>query len=437
MIGDLLLAAAYQLGGLNAVVLISAFAIAAAMFIAVAAASKRGAGLIFGSLTGLLSVAACSLHWSARAHLFSYAMLAGLYYLVYESERSARTKALMCFALFVIWSNIHGSTILGMLLIGYVLLEALVDRFIVNQAAGDTQSRVATISGAAMLLLAAVVGSFFTVRGLGLVSYVVNYFFHPSIRNQSDEWRSMDFSLGFPVWTFLALFGILIAVWTFSSRKPRLSEFLFLITMGFGGIYAMRLIPYFAILAVPAAAYSWPALRSQLLESRLPKPVKRLLNTDESFDRDAKFGRFLQISAGVVAAAAAAAFLVLPTFKLNNFDAQRLPVAAVKYLQTKDIHGLGFTRDNWGGYLNLETSDKIFIDDKTDFYPREFIDDYVSLYLSYPQWKKVVDKYKFAYILIPSDIPLSYLLSSDPGWTKVHSDGTSTLFLPSRQQTQQ
>jgi hypothetical protein len=435
LIGDILLAAAYQLGGLNGVVLISSLAIAAAMFIAVAAASRRGAGLIFGSLLGLLSVAACSLHWSARAHLFSYAMLAWLYYLIYESQISARGKTITCFVLFAIWSNIHGSTILGMMLIACVFLEALINRCRAKGAAGSTLPHV-TVSGSALWALAAVLGSFFTVRGLGLVSYVVNYFFHPSIRNQSDEWRSMDFSLGFPVWAFLGLFAILIAVWTYSPRKPRLSEFLFLLTLGFGGLYAMRLIPYFAILAVPAAAYCWPALRAQLVDSQLLPQVKRLLNTDENFDRDLRFGRFLQITAGVVAAFAALVFLVGPERKLNSFDPQRLPVAAVSYLQSKDIHGLGFTRDNWGGYLNFQTTDKLFIDDKTDFYPRDFIDDYASLYLTYPKWKKVIDKYKFAYILIPSDIPLAYLLSADPGWTKAHADATSTLFLPADDDTQ-
>lgn len=426
LIGDILLAASYQLGGLNGVVLLGASFIGLAFFIVVAAASRRGAGLLFGSVTTLLALAACSLHWSARAHLFSYVMLAWLYWLVYVSETSIKRRVFNCFVLFVLWSNIHGSTILGLLLLIYLLIEAGLKRAL-KAAVQET-----SIKQSVYMLLAAVVGSFFTVRGLGLVSYVVNYFFHPSIRNQSDEWRSLDFSLGFAVWTYLVLFAILITVWTYSPRKPRLSEFLFLLTLGFGGLYAMRIIPYFALLAVPAAAYSWPALRSQLEQSNLWTPVKKLLATDADFDNDLKFGRFLTYSGGIIGLAAALAFLILPSFKLPSFDKFSLPVGAVSFLQANDIHGMGFTRDNWGGYVNLQTSDKVFIDDKTDFYPANVVGDYAAIYLTYPEWRKIVDKYKFAYIMIPSSIPLTFLLSADPQWTKAYSDETATIFLPAK-----
>lgn len=425
LIGDLLLAGAYQLGGLNGVVLLSSLGIAVAVFIAVAAASKRGVGLIFGSITGLLAVAACSLHWSARAHLFSYAMLAGLYYLVYETSMSANAKAIRSFALFALWSNVHGSTVLGMLLLGFLVLEALLK---------PAEERKPAFMQSALMLGAAVLGSFFTVRGLGLVSYVVNYFFHPSIRNQSDEWRSLDFSLGFPVWSFLSLLALLIAIWTYSPRKPRLSEFLFVLTLGFGGLYAMRLVPYFAVIAIPAAAYCWPALREQWYLTNRIKPLTKLLLTDAKFDSDLKFGRFLIVSGVLVALAASTAFMVAPNFKLSGFDSARLPVESVAWLKANNMHGVGFTRDNWGGYVNLETNDKIFIDDKTDFYPPAVVQDYASLYLSYPEWRKVLDKYKFQYILIPNDIPLAYLLSADGQWKKAHEDSTASVFIPARGQ---
>lgn len=423
LIGDLLLAAAYQMGGLNGVVVLGAVSIGLAFYIVVSAASRRGAGLLFGSVTTLLALAACSLHWSARAHLFSYVMLAWLYWLVYVSETSIKRRVFNCFILFVLWSNVHGSTILGLLLLIYLLIEAGIKRAL----KADVQET--GVKQAGLLLLSAAVGSFFTVRGLGLVSYVVNYFFHPSIRNQSDEWRSLDFSLGFAVWTFLVLFAILITVWTFSPRKPRLSEFLFVLTLGFGGLYAMRIIPYFALLAVPAAAYCWPALRAQLADSNLWAPVKNLLRTDADFDNDLRFGRFLSISGGAIGLAAALAFLTLPSFKLPSFDKFSLPVGAVAFLEQKNIHGLGFTRDNWGGYVNLETTDKIFLDDKTDFYPPEVVNDYAALYLTYPEWRKIIDKYKFEYIMIPSTIPLTFLLSDDPHWTKAYADDTATIFL--------
>jgi hypothetical protein len=126
-------------------------------------------------------------------------------------------------------------------------------------------------------------------------------------------------------------------------------------------------------------------------------------------------------------------FLVTPMYRLKDFPAQKMPVNAVDYaVSNKLANGLAFSFDNWGPYLYYKLGQPIYIDDKTDFYPGWFMEEYHSTYAASNDWQAVLDKYKVQYAVLPPSAPLAKAMEHSKSWRQAFSDGTSKLFVRSQ-----
>lgn len=420
---------------LNWVVLSSALAISLAFTWSYQMARARGSGMLGSLFLLLLALEASTMHWSARPHLFSYLCLLISYYLVFiKCNLQGRNLAWLSL-LFVCWSNLHGSFVLGILM----LVCAIVGR---QQEIGNGLRALAVV----------VISSCLNLRGMSFFSYVAGYISSSSIAFNSDEWRSLDFSLGVPVWAFLLLAFITILGFVYSHRKPPLGEFLFLGALFGVSLYAMRMIPYFALIAVPAIAYASVSGRwsgpepvheleitsaTGVLKEAATSPTRmvggftrNLLQLESRLsERELSTQKFWPFYVGA-AAVMSFAFLLLPSLKIQDFDPVRLPVRSVDVLKNANLK-FGFVRDNWGDYLYWRTRKPVFIDDKTDFYPKYFLQDYSAIYHCYPGWSGLLDRYGFQFILVPKGLPLAYFLKTIPDWRLDSEDDCSVLFVRS------
>lgn len=448
---DLIFGLPFSLLGLNWVVLSSSIAIALAFVWSYQMARSRGSGLLPTLVLMIVSMEACTVHWSARPHVFSYLLFLAAYYRCFIAKTSLKNNCAIFALIFFLWANLHGSFPLGLMMIGMRaigdLWERMLAKFTIKEikptgpneaedlatkesgAQPDTSnSNTWSLKESVAIAISSVVACCINVRGASFLTYVIEYLTNPKIQFHSDEWRSLDFSLGLPAWSFLLLCFALLCAWVYAKNKPRIGEFLFLSALCCSSIYAMRLVPYFALAVIPAAAAQLANLQANKTANSLPF-LKSILAVDKQASLAETNSAKLSWVHLILVLVMSGAFLFLPAFKVADFDPTRLPVESANYLQKNKVTGLGFTKDNWGAYIYWRLGEPIFLDDKTDFYSQKLLDDYMTIFMTKPGWQQALDKYKFAYILIPAGLPLQFDLEKMAEWKQVFSDPGSVLFV--------
>lgn len=492
LVCDLIFGPYYLVGGMNWVVLTAGLAIVFSTIWSYQMGRARGVGPIAGMIMLVAIVEAASIHWSARPHLFTYLTFVAVYYLVYISRASFKSRLIATAATMFVWGNLHGSYLLGLMVIGSRLIGDLLLYVIKGKTSSNVSAEPITassesecsaesvkqpgqgtesgnkvhrhvdgqeiveenayatagkahVSGSVddetqydppaqtmkqglVLLLITAVASCLNSRGVEFFSYVLGYMSNPAIRMNSDEWRSIDFSYLFQAGAFLLVFAFVATVWIYARKKPHPGEFLSVGLMFLASVYAMRLVPYFVLIALPAVGPQWADICKRALHPDSPKWLQLFARKEEKIDMSEKeIGRLIPVwsAASLVLAGV---FLFAPFVRIPDFDPTRLPVAAVSTLAKGKDESMGFCRDNWGDYLYWRLRKPIFIDDKTDFYSAERLQDYAFLYLTYPGWEKVLAKYKFSFVLVPRGLPLTFLLEKEGQWQKSYEDGTAVLF---------
>jgi hypothetical protein len=113
-----------------------------------------------------------------------------------------------------------------------------------------------------------------------------------------------------------------------------------------------------------------------------------------------------------------------------DFDPRRLPVKAVDYLVQNAYREPILSLDSYGGYLiyRLYPDEKVFIDDRHDFYGEEYLREYLKFLHAEPDWEVFLDKQHVNLILLPTKSRVSDALRQSQAWRTVYSDETATIF---------
>src|SRR6185436_1547527 len=84
-----------------------------------------------------------------------------------------------------------------------------------------------------------------------------------------------------------------------------------------------------------------------------------------------------------------------------GFGSQMFPVRAAEFLATHAKGARVFAKDQWGGYLIYRFSGnmKVFIDGRSDFYGRNFLETYADVADARPEWKAVLDRYDVKFVM--------------------------------------
>jgi hypothetical protein len=438
-LGDVLYALSYQLMQLNGLVLVAAVTIALTLTWCYQFARARGLGPVIGLLGMVFVMTAASMHWSARTLVFSHLIFLILFYVTFMAPFTDARRLVVTAVVMLFWVNFHGSFLLGMVMLGARLAGDFID------GAGLSRSEwISSLRWQLMTIAACAVVLCLSPNGPGFYTYVTGYLSHPMIMMKSNEWKSLDFSLGLQTWSFLALYALMVLLWAYSKKRPKMSEFILVNFLFFGGLYTMRLVPYFALAVLPAMALPWAAVADQLLrgggtadDGEAGMLAAKWFAFEERIDKQERAGGLKPAISIGLGAVMALAFAFAPQCKVADFDPAKLPVSTTRYIIDNHLNGLGFCYDNWGGYLFWRLHRPIFIDDWTDFYPVSFTEEYVQAMMAQPGWQQVLDKYKLEYVLIPHGISLGQALANSPEWQIICNDPASELFVRKTAQPRQ
>jgi len=354
-------------------------------------------------ITAVLS----SVFWVYRPHILGYiCFLAFLY--VLELYKMGHHRLLWILPpIMVLWVNLHGSYIMGLILIVLYLLAGFI-----KKSTGRImpepwpQRRAAELAGCLGVSILAV---FINPNTYKMVIYPFFTVGNSNIVDRINEWASPNFHepifLVFLV-VFLAGFGLLAV----HDGRHRVSDLL--LVAGFTGLacFAVRNIALYLLACTPVFGYYLTGLIRSGQEGK----------------------QFYAANWALVVAVILALIIIWP--KPNDLlvldDKSVFPAGAVKYLSENNLSGNILNDYNWGGYLlwSRFPQNRVFIDGRTDIYADRVYPDYLKIMNLSPESLKLLAGYNPDLILIKPKASLNTLLSGRREWQVLYRDNVSILY---------
>ncbi len=339
-----------------------------------------------------------------RPVLFGWLCLTGVLLVLDHFRRTGRGLWLLP-PLFLLWINLHGSWIYGIV----ILLLTIASGLIAGEWGAVTSTRwsASQLTKLSLALLASIAALFVNPFGYRLVLYPFDFLFRQqAVMQGSQYWLPVDFNTWNGKLALAMIFAVLAAA-LFSSRHWRLDEVLLVAFALWSGLMHMRFLDFAAIIIVPILA---PSLKLfPPYEAEIDKPW---LNA--------------AIMAGVVAAIV---FFFPSEATLQAQMAHEYPKAALEYMQRNQINGKVFNSVEFGGYMEWNApAVKPFIDGRGDIFVYNGVFDDYTRAVTLRNSRDVLDKYQVNYVLLERHWPLADYLASASGWRMIYSDDVAVLF---------
>lgn len=452
---DILLGILHQACGLNGVVWLCALLVAAIFTLLLSQLLRRGTGLLLAVVLMLLAEAAATIHLYARPHIVSW-LFSLLWFVAldrwggHEHEGLPRWMPWFFPASMLLWVNLHGGWLLGMALLGIYTLAAFVESLRARKNDALAAIRAAHRARAmAWAWAASAVATFVNPFGWRLHAHIYRYLGDRYLMDRIDEFRSPDFhgwaERSFAVILVLTLIAFASNRLSGNRSKPRLSHLLVVLLAVYAGFYSSRNLPVssmllvlivgpelwenFAALADKPGAWQWVRNCSARISS-----VSDRMGAQELELR----GHLWPVVSVALALAICLRGGELGSRRLIHaqFDPQKVPVAAVTFLQKKFAGKQPsaqpvFSTDSWGGYLiyRLWPERKVVVDDRHDLYGSGRVRQLIILTQAEPGWQSVLKEWQIQTALLPTGSTLANLLRELPrDWRITYEDRVAVVF---------
>lgn len=397
----------HSLLGLNGIVLLISFLIAATFTLAYREIRKRDATTLVTIFAASLAAFASSLHWLARPHIFTFLFVAIWTYLLANKN----SKIWYFPIIMLVWVNTHGAFITGFAIWLAYFAGWLWD-YLHKASEPTTGIRLGIIG------LASFAVTFINPVGGGLWGTSIGYYGNQFLVNSTVEYLSPNFH-NWSTWPFLIMLVILLLGIGFSVKLKTHEAFL-IAGWTILSLYSARNIPLFAIVTAPYVA--------TVIQAILPR-IRLLQKIETTIDNVEKNHK------GILLPILAIALLVSNSIAQkghdtpNSFDPNKFPIQAVDWLEANPQDGKMFNNFIWGGYLlyRLFPQEQVFIDGQTDFYGEAFTREYAQVVSLDEGWQDVLVKYNVSWVIIQTGKPLIPTLQNELNWNIIYQDNTATI----------
>jgi hypothetical protein len=401
-LAEILFAAIYDRLGWGGVIAATGLACATA-FALLTGALAYTLGPRRAAIGALAGFALTEAHFLARPHALAWPLLVVWTAKVIGARDAGRVPSLALLPVMILWCNLHGGFVVGLLLVGLVTAEAALQT--------PAAHRPAAMRGWGRFLALSTLAALGSPNGIDALLLPFNMLKMNFALASISEWRGADFTRFDPleIWIGLAI----LAGFTLGIRLPpsRILMVLLLLWMGLTHVRNEEFVGMIAPLLV-AAPLAGP------LGSAVPasEPAKR---------RDRP--RPVAASAAIAALAAA---IILGSFAtawpLNRRGlappAAVMPVAGLAAARRAGLDGHVFNSLRFGGYLLFEGI-PTFLDGRADLFGDAFLERYAAASSAIDDaLPDVLDHYAVRWTLLEPSSPAVGLLDRLPGWERVYAD---------------
>ena len=417
-LAQVILSGFYDVLGLGGVVFFTAFIVTVTWAIIYSEALKRSGSLFTALLLTSLGVGASLIHVLPRPHLFSY-LFTVLWILVLEQIQTDRPQRWWLLPLLTLaWVNLHGMFVLG-IVIWIIYLAGDLFENPSRDWFRSTKTK-SMLAGGGLSFLA----TFVSPTGFRIWEAIASLGGNAYIKSRIPEYQSANFQMA-ETWPFILLLLLCIASFARSTSKVRWTD-VFLVT-AFAGIalYSSRMLPVFAIVAVPILARSFAEwIREDFPNSRFLSMEANIRRTNESSNG----WIWLPIVVVAVILLFRSNQAIDPAGKGNAFDPGFFPVEAVNWLESHPQEGHMFNEFDWGGYILLKLWPKyqIFMDGHTHIYGEALTREYEKVISRSPGWEEVFEKYQVQWAIVRARSPVIDALE-EHDWQILYEDKTTVI----------
>jgi hypothetical protein len=335
----------------------------------------------------------------------------------------------------ILWANVHGGYILGIMLI-CLYLGGNVFMRIFEPGSGVEHNRI--IRRLSIILALSLLGACVNPHGPMILYFPFHLVGREFIMDNVQEWLSPDFHKNI---TFEIMMVFFIIVFVMSKRRPNVFEGGAALMMLHMSLYSARYIPLMALIVTPAIAPRvqevitdlavWAGARHNIIR-RISGRVGRVV--DNTTKMENRFGGVFWVTV----VGAVCVYMAYNGGRLGDrqymdyrHKPERFPVDAVEFVLENGIQGRMFNNDGWGGYIIYRTHAgyKVFFDGRSDMYGVEFMKEFLQVSRARLRYEEVLDKYEVDWVLFNANTPICRLLESSGDWKLVYADTTANILL--------
>lgn len=381
-LSEVLMSRAYALAGWPGIMLLTAVAAAAGVFLLAREVARHLGGLSLWLLV-LGAAALFGPHLLARPHILVVPVMVAWCAALTRS----RTQPWAALPLMVLWANMHGSFIAGIALVVPFAAEAVL-------ASADRRKAVLAWTAFIATSLVCALITPFGIDGL---------LFPFKLLTMSDtagigEWRVLDLTRPQPLVVALFAFG---AAWL--MRRPKLT--------------IIRRLVLLALLAASLHQQRQEMLLAILAPLLLAEPLSRALGQTSTVT---KASPWLLLPVAGLAVLRLATPLEAP---VNVLD----PTATLSHLPAGFASQRVFNAYDFGGYL-IRAGIHPFIDSRADLYGQAFLDHYADLAQgNATRLKAELDRDHIAWTMLKPGSAMAATMDHMPGWAKLYGDTTAVI----------
>jgi len=405
-LSDLFIYAIYQIGGFW--LLLTIFAALGTLTYMIIFLFSPGPFLLRAFLVVLAAIST-SPEWTIRPQVTSFLILSIVnIYLIQNSDLNWK-KFIWLPLLFILWANIHGGYIWGILLLFAVIIGRFLDHYLFKNITVN-KSELAKFSLFSFLSFFFVL---FNPNGLAILKLPFKTI-DVSIASIM-EWSSPNFHemIMLPFLMVIILFIIVLSI-----AEKRLSSDQLIKALGFLilAFISQRNIPLAVIVILPILIEKFSEFistykngKSIKSEIKVPAKVSAIINSIIVL--------FLVLACGARIYAQSSASEIQSVY----------PVQAVEWILENKPKGNIFNSYNWGGFLIFNLPEyKVFIDGRADLYGNELIATWWNIVNDRQNSLESLDKYNINLILLEPDRPIVERLI-EQNWTLSYQDGVSVI----------
>lgn len=427
--------------GMEAVVLVSLGVICLTSALLYRLVLRKAGNPVIAIAFTWLAMAASSLHWWARPHVFTMLFTVVFYDVLDRRYEGGRSRLWVLPLLTLVWTNLHGGFVAGLVLIAFYaageFLAAAVETDPARRREALRRSLPYCWTGAACLA-ATLVNPYSWRLHVHIAALVGDP--NSLLYRWVSEWMSISFRPGASrYFEILLILGVGTALWCLRGR--RFAYALLLLAWLHQALVAARNIPIFAIVAAPLVASAAAEVIAAAARADLPGWLKRVpeflseLGAEiGSFERHARV--HLAGAAGLILVAVLVYAPQPPERFRAAYDPEKYPVEAIRKLGPGALAGKLFSTDEWSDYViyRLWPATKVFMDGRLDLYGARFLEQYGDLWNGKADWEEIFNKYGIETVLLPRETLLRAVLDASPRWSRVYQDKVAVVFraAPSR-----
>ncbi len=186
----------------------------------------------------------------------------------------------------VLWANMHGSFLIGLVLLGACLVGRLIEAFFSPSLPREEEKEQITDSlklrsairnpksaiKLALVLLASIAGiTLLNPDGIAIWGNLLRMTRHPNLPTML-EWEPLSFTreLGWH-WCYLALVALTVGTFWFSRKLPSPTQFILLVGFGVMPLLQQRMMLWWVMAGPWAISANWPIVRDRWFPADLPE----------------------------------------------------------------------------------------------------------------------------------------------------------------------